>query len=272
MSSSKRKEPRKGVIAPPPADKPVVNGFDVVFVGLVCFAKSARIALFPNGLKPANPKVTPHYPYIVVDPKSVTKEVGFEGASQELKDLGIYQIPKCQIEIRGATSAGTLDASQHDRYVPKLVAVDKTIKIDPATADAVVRVNLGNGTLQALRHPDSSPKKKNVAIISRLRVENDSDPIKVDIYEGQTKTRSLELLKNTDIAIANIAFPKDPTKLGNHFSIYGVLTKKGKIGGKPPTSSPNVTKIHRGYRIFALNIPISDGQAMCGSQGCCPPP
>jgi len=268
MSSCESDVPKSSKGAPP-IDQPVQNGFDVVFVGLILFAKRDRVALFPNGLVPAK-SVTPHHPYLVVNPKRVSKEVGWEGVDQALKDLGIYQLPACRIDISGATTGGGVDGSQHDRDVPKLVDVDKTIVIDPSKA--LIQVNLRNGELEALRHPDSLPTDPDVAIISRLRVTDYTNPITIDINETGTKTRSLEIQAYTDIALANIGFPKDPKKLGDHFSIYGALTKKGTISGKSPTTSPVVTKIHRGYRIFELNIPISDGHAQCGSQGCCPPP
>ena len=254
-----------------PPDTVNMTGFDVVFAGLICFAKNPRVALFPNGLVPKDPTVNPHHPYLIIDPNGKTKEVGWQNVNQGYKALGIYELPRCVVEIRGATTPGSLDPSQHDLDTPLLWDVDKTIEIQPDKADAIVKVILGNGTLQALRYPDSNPADPDVAIISRLRVENDSNPIIVDIWEGSAITRSLELKPNTDIALVNIGFPIDVGKTGNHFSIYGALTTSGTITGYP-TSSHNVTIIHSGYQVFNLDLPIVDGTAMCGTSGCCPPP
>src|SRR5438067_1642981 len=183
MSTSKR-NPVRHSAAIPPLDQPVVNGFDVLFAGLICFAKTPRVALFANGVVPVDKTVVPHHPYVIVDPVRVTKEIGWQGY-QPFKPKGIYGLPTCEVEIPGATTAGTLDATQHDRDTPLLFNVDNTIQIDPATADAVVRVSLGNGTLQALRHPNSNPKDPDdVPIISRLRIENNSKPIVVNIREN----------------------------------------------------------------------------------------
>lgn len=260
---------------PPPQDTVNTTGFDVVFAGLICFAKKPQpVALFANGVTPADPTVNPHHPYLIIDPDGKTKEIGWQDVDKDLKSLGIYQLPRCVVEISRATTtiSGKLEASQHNQNTPLLKDVDPKIEINPMTADAVVRVNLANGTLQALRHPDPPDPQHpdDVAIISRLRVENDSNPIIVDIWEGTDITRSLELKANTDIGLVNIGFPIDVTKTGDHFSIYGALTTSGKITGHP-TASKNVTVIHSGYMLFKLNLPIVDGLAMCGTSGCCPP-
>ncbi|HEV7486704.1 MAG TPA: hypothetical protein VGQ65_13585 [Thermoanaerobaculia bacterium] len=255
----------------PPLDTPVNNGFDVLFAGLICFAREPdRVALFANGVQPADPNVVPHFPYLIVEPFRINTESGW--GTQTYGSKGIYLLPRCRVEISGATTAGHLDPKPHDENTPRLFEVDPTIKIDPATADAIVRVNPRNGVLEALRHPDKNrDDPDNVGIISRLRVENYSTPITIDVWEGTTRTRTMTLRPNTDIALANIGFPLMAGKTGNHFSIYGALTKGGTIKDHPK-KSPNVTVIRRQYYVFTLPLPIADGTAMCGTSGCCPPP
>jgi len=241
--------------------------FDILFVGLVCFLRDARIAMMPDGrIPPENVEV--HTPYLVVNPDAVITASGWDDNDYEDTQDGIYKLPKCRIEIRDATTPGRLEASQHDQFVPKLADADPEVKIDPNDANYVVRFQLGSGTLEALRRPDAEPEDRNVAIISRLRVQHEG-PIVVEVNEeeGYRRLRILALAPGTDIALANIAYPEAPNKTGDHFAIYGQLTLSRTIQGPPPPAAPKVPRLKPDHQIFKLEITIGDGMAACGTQG-----
>jgi hypothetical protein len=246
--------------------------YDVLFIGLICFLKGDREALMPDGRTPPD-GVAPHNPYIVVDPSSITGRRGWETTDPQsiaFMERGIFTLPKCRVEMTRATEVGKLNASHHDKFVPKLIDSDPNVRVDPRTARTVVRIKIGSGTLEALRTPTAEPEDDDVAIITRLRVEH-GGPIVVTVHgEGEKDPRILELAAGTDIALANVAFPHSTVDTGDHFQIYGRLTVKGEIG-TPRRVAPRVPRLEPTHTIFGLGIPISDGKTPCGTQGCCPP-
>jgi hypothetical protein len=246
--------------------------YDILFVGLACFLKTKRLVLFPDGRTPQK-GITPHTPFIVVDPVSVEDNTEWQTNDADqtaLMKRGLYTLPTCELTISGASTQGTLNAQQHDRFVPKLIAADPKAVIDPAKANAVVRFELGSGTLEALRTPEAEPGDDDVAIISRLRVDH-ADPITIDVSDKEAGTcRKLKLKPGTGIALANIAFGDDGMG-GDHFAIYGELTKTGRINGRPQPTAPNVEQLRPDHYIFSLGLLIQDGGSPCGNQGCCPP-
>jgi hypothetical protein len=253
--------------------------FDVLFVGLTCFVQSKRVALMPDGRTPprdqAGKEVASHFPYIVVDPAAIRDAKGWETDDQQLLDFmerGIYRLPKCRVEINPANTPGDLDTTQHDTNAPKLFqAGDRNGGVDPGKANAVVRFQVGRGVLETRRSPNSLQTDADVAMVSRLRVEHDG-PVVVEVYgEGEKDPRFLSLDPHTNVAVANISFPADNTKLGSHFSIYGQLTTSRTIGTAVPMA-PAVPRIESpdDYQIFRLALPFNDGSASCGVQTCCP--
>jgi hypothetical protein len=251
----------------PSSDSPAggPNGYSIVFVGLICFVDqdNSRIVLLPDGMNPPQ-DVQRHFPYAVVKPDDVIEKAGWDTNNAELMELGMFRLPKCSLTITGSNEGGDFGHKQHDDNVPRLKALDKTVQIDPNTANAIVRLTISSGTLEARRRPNSGAQT-DVAIISRLKVPYAGE-ITVSVNGGE---RMLRLKPGTEIAVANLAVPSTPgTK--SHFPIYAGLTKTGVIKGTP-TANPSIPEIETTQHIFTLPFQINDGTAACGNVGCCKP-
>lgn len=253
--------------------------YDILFVGLVCFLtkeKGDRLVLLPDGTNPG-PETTPHFPYMVVDPSSIVEANGWEGLSEQLQALandGMLRLPKCTISIDGVNNGKGLNTKQHDQDVPKLADVDNTVQIDADNADAIVRLNVASGVLEAYRRPeteeddDDANDPSDVAIISRLRVEHEGE-ITVKVTPSDGPERILRLKPGTDIALANVAFP-DTGEGREHFSIYGKLLTAGTINpARRQRISQSIPRLSADHHIFSFPVPITDGGSQCGNQGCC---
>jgi len=263
-TSQKKKRPQRRSATPL-----VKDYFDVLYVGLVCFQQKSRAVLMPDGTNPP-PTVPEHWPYIIVDPGGVAQSVGWNNNPASHTKNGIYDLAKCQIDITVATASGQPDATQHDANVLNLWDSDHSFQ-PAANPNAIVRTKVGTGTLELFRRPGGGTGD-NIATISRLRVPYNGVITLTAKFDAEPNPRSLVLHPLTDIALANVAFPRDGTKKGNDFLIYGQLAQSGAIEVPASLKAPKVPVLSNNYQIFFLSIPVGDGGAMCGTSGCCPPP
>lgn len=249
-------------------------GYDVLFVGLVCFLnkRNGKRVLLPDGRTPG-PNVTPHYAYLAVDPEAIVDWRGWFPADETENDLmesGLFRLPKCRISMTGTNTMSGLDTARHAGFLPSLRQVDPNAAIDPDDAEAVVDMMLTSGTLEAYRVAgvDTDPDDDDVAVISRLRVpEYGPITITIEPLDGGRK-KTLTLKRQTSVAVANIAFPDEGTGL-EHFSIFAKLIKNRQLNGRPlrpPQRPPAIQPVHP---LFSLGISIIDGQTACGNNGCC---
>lgn len=245
--------------------------FDVLFVGLFCFRKNARVAVMPDGREPEDDKIPPHVPFLVVDPKGVVASSGWDPTPGDPED-GIYRFGKCSIDITRATARGKLDAAQHDDSVFKLVDADESFQFAGANARIIAEIPLGQGTLELFLRPGAKSSSRNAATVSRLRVRHDGDIFVIVAVKGEQQPRVLALKPGTDIAIANAILDHDPARTGNPFNLFGHIAKEGKITPPPDFASPNVPEIPGDYQVFKISTPIGEGSSNNGNTGCCPPP
>jgi hypothetical protein len=248
----------------------VKDYFDVLYAGLVCFQKNNRAVLMPDGTNPLDKTVPEHWPMIIVDPGSVTNSVGWGNNLKNHTANGIYDLEKCQIEITVATTPGQLVTTQHDANVLNLWDSDNSFQ--PAQSpNAIVRTTVGTGTLELFRRPGGGGGD-NISTISRLRVPHNGTITITVQFDSEASPRTLDLQPLTDIALANVAYPRNIKKKGNDFLIYGQLAQSGTITPPASLNAPKVSVITKNYQIFHLSVPVNDGGAMCGTSGCCPPP
>jgi len=258
---------------------PQPQNYELMFVGLVCFlnqdngASKARLALLPDGTNPGL-NVQKHFPYIVVNPGAVVQKSGWDTNDANLTALmnhGAFRLPKCTLQISGTENGANLDPMQHDLHVPKLIAADPTVKIDPNTPNAIAKLRISSGKLEALRRPNSNVTDTDVAVISRLTVSHTGDIVVTATPTEGGQQRTLRLKAGTPIALANVAFPST-NGTAPHFPIYGRITKSGTIANNPQKIPANTLPQAAGTQtIFQLGIQINDGTAACGNQGCCRP-
>ena len=250
------------------------EGYGILFVGLICFVKQEkkrrkqRLALFPDGT--ALPNIVPHSPAIVVDPAAVVAATGWPDNEfdSELRQMGIFELPRCTLDITGASSGGVFSTRQHDTFIPRLKAADATADIDPDTANAVVRFSFNSGKLEAFLTPEPNPDDPtDAAVISRLTVKH-ADEIKVTV-NGTAAKRTLRLKPGSEIALANVVLRDEGLEGDDHFSIYGQLTVNGTITGAPPKPDPDTPPLLVEHPIFTLIDPVQDGGVNCGNTGCC---
>jgi hypothetical protein len=265
MATQRKKRPQRRSAKPTTKDY-----FDVLYAGLVCFQKNSRIVLMPDGTNPPT-DVPPHWPFIIVDPGGVTDSVGWDDNVLYHTVNGIYDLKKCEIKITVATNAqGPLYAAQHDTYVLNLSDADPNFKPHP-NPNAIVKTTVGTGTLELFRRPGGSTGD-NISTISRLRVPYTGAITITAKFDTEASARTLVLKPLTDIALANLAYPRDFSKKGNDFLIYGELAQSGTIAPPSSLKAPKLPVIGKKYQIFNLHMPVGDGGAMCGTSGCCPPP
>lgn len=246
--------------------------FDVLFVGLFCFKKAARLAVMPDGTQPDDQTIPPHIPFIVVDPTAVKPDQtkGWDDNDAALSADGIYLLRKCTIDITKATTRGDLDAEQHNQNVRNLVDADKNFRFDETGAKTIAEIVLGQGTLELFKRPDADSVARDAGTVSRLRVPHDGDVVVTVAIEGEQSPRILALKPGTDVAIANSVLALDPAKTGDPFALFGRIAQGGKVAPKQRLRPPRVPAISANYQIFKLGRPVGDGSGS-GGASCCPP-
>jgi hypothetical protein len=238
--------------------------FDVLFVGLFCFRKTAHSAVMPDATHPADPTIPPLIPFLVVDPRDIDDSSGWEGNDPKLTAEGIYTFDKCTIDITKATEDGTLDATQHYTNVAKLHDIDKTFAYDDGSTDIITTINLGQGTLELLRRPDQDN-----ANVSRLRVAYGGDIFVTVAVEGEANPRVLQLKPRSAVAIANLPLgPLDPSFTGNPSKEFGAIAVSRTFDSPSPIHVPGMPAIGGNYQVFKVGLSI----IASGPGGCCPPP
>jgi len=252
--------------------EPAKDFFDVLFVGLFCFKRDARLAVMPDGTQPDDPTIPPHVPFLVVDPEGVNTDQssGWDGNDPALTADGIYTFGKCTIDITKATTRGDLDAEQHDEHVFNLVDADKSYRFAGAGAKTIAEIVIGQGTLKLFKRPDANSVARDAGTVSRLRVSHDGDIVVTVAVEGEQNPRILALKPGTDIAIANSLLALDPEKTGDPFALFGRIAKSGTIERREPVRLQRVPAIGGNYQVFRLGRPVGDGSGG-GGAGCCPP-
>ncbi|MBV8517050.1 MAG: hypothetical protein JO197_06545 [Acidobacteria bacterium] len=255
------------------------KSYDVLFVGLVCFVTEkdgVRPVLLPDGTAPTNEDIEPHFPYVIVDPQFILDRSGWETDDPDIAAFmedGIFRLPKGVLQLNGIDGSG-LETSQHDQFVPSLRAADDTARL-ARHPNAIVELTLQSGKLQAFRRPGQSAAEReshDVAVVSLLTVDH-GDEITVSV-RSEEGNRLLRLKPGTDVAIANIALPVDETKTASHFPIYAQLVESRRLQDNARGIAPDAPELPGTRYVFSpeLGLPINDGTAKCGNQGCCPKP
>jgi hypothetical protein len=207
----------------------------------------------------------------VIDPNDVEDDSEWPVSAEaaDLRTLGLYELPKCNLQFSGIDDGFGLVAPTHENDLPSLAMADPSQPVDRNSPHAVVRVRLSSGKLEAFRSPDSPvDKPENSAIISRLQVAY-AGPIVVVANGLREGVRRMTVKAGKNIAVANIGFPDAGTGR-HHFPIYGFLTASKTIADNPQPVNPAIPQLDPNeHHIFRLKLPINDGTAACGNQGCC---
>jgi len=146
-----------------------------------------------------------------------------------------------------------------------LTKTDPKARIDPGDTNDVLRLWIRDGTLEVFRIPGSDQDDPNVAILSRLHVDY-SGTIEITLSTGDW----IRLEPGTEIALGNAALKGTSNYPNYHFYLYSELVVGRKITGNPPTqSSTKIKTLESEHPVFKSGIPIYDGNAQCGNQGCC---
>jgi hypothetical protein len=251
-----------------------LTGYELLFVGLICFKNDKpgiRPVLLPDGRSPGG-DIEPHYPYVVVDPEFVVEHRGWEKDDQEVQDFiteGLFRLPPCTLHVSGIDGKEPLDTKQHDVNIPSLLDADPKARLS-LQPNAVVRLTITSGMLQAFRRPglnEEDRRSGDVAAVALLSVNHPGE-IRVTVDGGK---RVIHVRAGSDVAIANVAFPRDPTKQDSHFAIYGQLTSTGTIADNAPAVPHDIPELPGTRYVYTIGLPINDGTAKCGVIGCCKP-
>jgi hypothetical protein len=237
--------------------------YKVQFVGLVCFLREpgGRHVLLPDGRTPDN-GVDPHYASIIVARGAVQSSSGWEGDSDAAE--GEFTLPPCSLSFEGADLGGPLDTSGHDGCLPELKELNGAFKIDPHSAQTIVRLHIGRGTLAAYQIPGGT------AAISELEVPHDNViHITVTPQDGSAQ-RSIVLNAGTEIALANTARGGYATFVeeNGHFRIYEKLSAQPAELPEPGPGVAGLTVSTSQQAIFLRPVPIGLNTS-CSNTGCC---
>jgi hypothetical protein len=238
--------------------------YKVQFVGLVCFYRQggARLALLPDGRNPGF-GIDPHKASILVDPTAVEESDGW--ANDANTSRGIYFLPECSISIEPLDTAGTLDTSAHDAFLPQLRQIDPSFEIDPDTAATIARLPVRQGTLSVHTVPEGD------ALMSQLLVPHDGT-ITVTVTPKDGPPRSLCLAAGTEILLGNMAdggIYTEAAQSDGHFRIYEKLSASANpVALQEPSTVPAAEPSDSDHWFFQLAQPINLSVS-CSNTGCC---
>jgi len=251
--------------------------YRINFVGLVNFFdqgdKGLRL-LLPDGTKPENPKIPPHFAEIFVlqSQKSHSKnwEPPVDDFQKDLNKIGVQRFvidPSSTITISGLEPPANGKAavkSDGFKNVPLLKVLEPNIDIDPPEAKTVAQIPVAAGTLDSFVFGAGS-------VVAQLTLERKDELV----ITAQPGDKILTLKKGAEIVIANTSRPGSPKPEkpeDSHFRLYGLLDKHGNSADlNEPHASDQLEQIPSAHPYLSFLRDASGEFPMpgCSVTGCC---